>query len=562
MNYGGNTFMNSKNTEKNAYESLVMSDRLYIDKTNFVKEWWETYDAVSMFLRPHRFGKTLNISMLECFLSYQYADREDLFEKFSIWKYEKYRNIQGTFPVIFLSFAEIKHKNYDDALFAIKKEIIKIYKKFDYILESDALNEFQKRRYKAVNTEMNSVILQNSLEDLSDCLNSYYGKKVIILLDDYDVPMREAYINGYWDELISLFRGFFITTFKENRYLDRAVMMGVTRTSRDSIFSDFNNMNVITATNHRYSTYFGFTEDEVSVALKDFGLWEQREKVKKWYGGFLFDENIEIYNPWSFIRYLYEEEYKTYWEDRELNDFVGKIIQNGSSLSKEKLKTLLDGKSIFNRLDEQMVYSEMIPGGDSIWSLLFLSGYLKIKRQEQDMKWGLWNYEVAIANLENRFILERMISSWFDTLGDVYDMFIKSLMEDDLESMNYYMRDLFLQKYDDFNENKEVECFYYGLMLGIVVREKENYKVRTNYESGFGRYDIVLIPKSTDLNAIVIEFKTYYSKREECLEHTVVAALRQIEEKGYDEELLNLGIEKERIKHYGFAFDGKKVLIG
>ncbi len=558
---------------KQDYESLIMSGCFYVDKTYFIKEWWESEDDVTLITRPRRFGKTLNMSMLECFFSNKYAGRGDLFEGLSIWNDEKYRQLQGTYPVIFLSFAGVKQNNYLDTVKKIKKCIVELYNKYDYIIKSDIFNNNEKELYAIVKDTMDDVTAQGALNTLSNYLSRYYKKKVIILFDEYDTPMQEAYVNGFWNELVDFIRSLFNSTFKTNPYLERAVMTGITRISKESIFSDLNNLNVITTTSDEYSTSFGFTENEVFAALDEAGLSEKKDDVKLWYDGFTFGKHKDIYNPWSITNYLDKKEFKTYWADTSSNSLVGKLIQRGSPKIKKAMEKLLNGDCITVGIDEQIVFDQLDNDEDAIWSLLLASGYLKVDSMDICVSTGEQKYKLSLTNLEVRVMFQKLIKGWFMTGDDSSNEFIKALIDGDLEAMNYYINEITLNVFSSFDvagrdESRiRPENFYHGFVLGLMAGQRNNYIIKSNRESGFGRYDVMMIPKHNTnesgkkLPAIVLEFKVKKAS-EKSLEEAVDAALKQIEEKRYDEEILALGIEKERIRHYGFAFEGKKVLIG
>ena len=558
---------------KQDYESLIMSGCFYVDKTYFIKEWWESEDDVTLITRPRRFGKTLNMSMLECFFSNKYAGRGDLFEGLSIWNDEKYRQLQGTYPVIFISFAGVKQNNYLDTVKKIKKCIVELYNKYDYIIKSDIFNNNEKELYAIVKDTMDDVTAQGALNTLSNYLSRYYKKKVIILFDEYDTPMQEAYVNGFWNELVDFIRSLFNSTFKTNPYLERAVMTGITRISKESIFSDLNNLNVITTTSDEYSTSFGFTENEVFAALDEAGLSEKKDDVKLWYDGFTFGKHKDIYNPWSITNYLDKKEFKTYWADTSSNSLVGKLIQRGSPKIKKAMEKLLNGDCITVGIDEQIVFDQLDNDEDAIWSLLLASGYLKVDSMDICVSTGEQKYKLSLTNLEVRVMFQKLIKGWFMTGDDSSNEFIKALIDGDLEAMNYYINEITLNVFSSFDvagrdESRiRPENFYHGFVLGLMAGQRNNYIIKSNRESGFGRYDVMMIPKHNTnesgkkLPAIVLEFKVKKAS-EKSLEEAVDAALKQIEEKRYDEEILALGIEKERIRHYGFAFEGKKVLIG
>lgn len=567
---------------KQDYESLITSGCFYVDKTYFIKEWWESQDDVTLITRPRRFGKTLNMSMLECFFSNKYASRGDLFEGLSIWNDEKYRQLQGTYPVIFISFAEIKANNFKDTKNVMVSVINDVYKQHSYLLEDAILTDAERNLFRQlddyskntnVNKDISNEIIYRSVKDLAAILYRKFEKKVIILLDEYDTPMQEAYVNGFWNDMVGFIRSFFNSTLKTNPYLDRAIMTGITRVSKESIFSDLNNLNVITTTNDEYNTSFGFTESEVFAALDEAGLSEKKDDVKLWYDGFTFGKHKDIYNPWSITNYLDKKEFKTYWADTSSNSLVGKLIQRGSPKIKKAMEKLLNGEYITVGIDEQIVFDQLDNDEDAIWSLLLASGYLKVDSMEICVSTGEQKYELSLTNLEVRVMFQKLIKGWFMTGDDSSNEFISALIDGDLEAMNYYINEVTLNVFSSFDvagkdESRiRPENFYHGFVLGLMAGQRNNYIIKSNRESGFGRYDVMMIPKhSTNeagkkLPAIVLEFKVKKSS-EKTLEEAVQAAHKQIEEKRYDEEILTLGIEKERIRHYGFAFEGKKVLIG
>ncbi len=475
------------------FEKMIQRNCFYVDKTGFIKEWWESEDEVTLITRPRRFGKTLNMSMLNCFFSNKYADRGELFEKLEIWKDGKYREIQGTYPVIFLSFASIKSNNFTDTKNDIVAVINGAFRSHSYLLDSDVLSDAEKEIFESfdryannisVDKEIANETVYRALNNLSLFLSRYYGKKVIILLDEYDTPMQEAYVNGYWEELVAFTRSLFNSTFKTNPYLERAIMTGITTAeysavrkfakqtsngsakaetmSKESIFSDLNNLEVVTTLTPKYETAFGFTEEEVFKALDEQGLSDKKKDVKIWYDGFRFGSKNDIYNPWSIINCLDKKKIALYWAESSSNGLINSLVQKGSSNIKMMVEELINGSTINVPIDEQS------------------------------------------------------------------------------------------------------SLFFHGFVLGLMVDQSENYIITSNRESGFGRYDIMLEPKDKQTQkypGIVIEFKVINPRKENSLEETVEAALKQIEEKNYDAELINRGVKEENIHHYGFAFKSKEVLI-
>ena len=554
------------------FEKMIQRNCFYVDKTSFIKEWWENEDEVTFITRPRRFGKTLNMSMLKFFFSNKYADRGELFEGLEIWEDEKYREIQGTYPVIFFSFAKIKQTTYKETIEKIKKIIFDLYQEYAFIGKWNGLTDKEKENFNNISYDMSDVIAQEAIVDLSNYLSRYYGKKVIILLDEYDTPMQEAYVNGYWEELVAFTRSMFNAVFKSNPYLERAIMTGITRVSKESIFSDLNNLVVVTTTSNQYETAFGFTEEEVFNALDEHGILDKKGEVKKWYDGFTFGDKKDIYNPWSIINLLKFKTFKTYWADSSSNGLINSLVKTGSSYIKTMMEMLLKGETINVPIDEQIVFSELDYSEDAVWSLMLASGYLKVVSAEPLVgnRRKARRYTLALTNLEIQVMFEDMILRWFSPAKSETNEFIKALITGDIESMNEYMNDVALRTFSSFDsgkhtsEKKAPENFYHGFVLGLMVDQSENYIITSNRESGFGRYDIMLEPKDKQTQkypGIVIEFKVINPRKENSLEETVEAALKQIEEKNYDAELINRGVNKENIHHYGFAFKGKEVLI-
>ncbi len=554
---------------KQSFEDIRKKDCFYIDKTDFIKDWWESADDVTLITRPRRFGKTLNMDMLKCFFSNQYEGRKELFEGLGIWKDEEYRELQGTYPVIFLSFADIKGNTFEMARQQICIKILDLYEENEYLLEGDMLGESEKAFYKSVSMDMSDAIISTSLNKLCVFMYKYYGKKVIIILDEYDTPMQEAYMNGYWDELVALTRSLFNSTFKTNPYLERGIMTGITRVSKESIFSDLNNLVVVTTASNQYNTAFGFTEEEVFTALDEQGISDEKEKVKEWYDGFTFGDKKDIYNPWSIINYLKFKKYETYWADSSSNRLVNELIRTGSAEIKNTMETLMAGGTVEKNIDEQIVFEQLKTNKDAVWSLLLASGYLRIEEFRTEGRLNKKIYSLKLTNYEVEQMFGTMIERWFGGADVPYNEFINAMLSGDIESMNEYMNRVTRGVISYFDTGKtpsdeEPERFYHGLVLGLMVDQVDNYILSSNRESGFGRYDIMLEPidkNNEKLPGIVIEFKVFNQKKEDTLEETVENALRQIKEKDYDAELIKRGVKEENIYHYGFAFKGKEVLI-
>ena len=551
------------------FSKIQYENIFYVDKTRFIKEWWESKDEVTLITRPRRFGKTLTMSMVEQFFSVEYAGNK-YFQGMDIWKEKKYQELQGSYPVISLTFSSIKEKNYEDAKKKICATIQMLYQKYRFLIDEGVLSDQEKEEFLKVSAETPEYEASLTLKKLSAYLNRYYGKNVILLLDEYDTPMQEAYVKGYWQELADFIRNLLNATFKDNPYLARGIMTGITRISRESIFSDLNHLKVVTTTSNKYADCFGFTEEEVFNSLKEYGLEDRTNEVKKWYDGFCFGKVKNIYNPWSILNYLDNRTAAPYWVNTSSNHLIGKLLQEGNKQVKESFEKLLRKECIYAEIDEQIVYDQLDIDENAIWSLMLASGYLKVNNSRIKETNDEWNqiYELSVTNFEVLLMLKKLVRSWFAPSASNYNEFIKALLQDDIKAMNLYMNRIALSVFSFFDTGKkpsaaaEPERFYHGFVLGLIVDLEERYRITSNRESGFGRYDIMLEPKSANDPAIIIEFKIQDPEDEKNLSQTVEAALQQIDAKNYAVDLLDKGIPAERIRKYGFAFCGKTVLIG
>ena len=557
-----------------SFSKLRERGSFFVDKTEFISDWWNADDEVTLITRPRRFGKTLNMNMLECFFSPEYAGRADLFEGLNVWNDPEMRELQGSQPVIFITMAKIKGTTYEDFLRQMNTTMMSVYSRYeDFVSKSEKISADKKEIFRLMYMEMvetmlkksekkvNTDLLIQSIAFLSELFSIHYGKNVIILLDEYDTPMVESYVKKYWDEVVAFMRGFFNTTFKSNPYMYRGVLTGITRVSKESLFSDFNNIEICTLSAVKYQEYFGFNEEEVFEAMDEYGL-TNKDEVKYWYDGFTIGDLKDIYNPWSVTNFLGKKKLAPYWANTSSNKLVSDLLREGDAELKSDFEYLLCGGTVTKQINEELVYSQLDKTRDSVWSLLTMSGYLKINSINGK------NYELEIVNHETLEMFEGLISNWFAE-GDRYSNFIKALLLNDLKYMNQFMNDLSVSMFSSFDTGKkpsektEPERFYHGFVLGLLVDLRNRYAVTSNRESGFGRYDVLLEPLDKEKDdAMIFEFKVIDKDEENKLEDTVAAALKQIEDKKYEQILLDKGIKKEKIRKYGFAFEGSRVLIG
>ena len=547
------------------FYEIRKNNAFYVDKTAFIKEWWEELDKVTLITRPRRFGKTLNMQMLGCFFSERYAGKgEELFDGLDIWKEEKYRQLQGTYPVIFLSFANVKKDTYASAREGIISVIDDLFRNFKRSWKNDSDEQKKEYSFMSLTKESSDTQIANSLHELSSYLEFRYDKKCLIFLDEYDTPLQEAYVRGYWDEMSYLIRDLFNSTFKTNPSMERGVMTGITRVSKESIFSGLNNLNVITTTSRQYETAFGFTEKETFDALEEYGLSDMKSDVREWYDGFTFGDTPDVYNPWSIVNFLKKRELQPYWANSSNNGIINRQLRLADASIKSQMETLMNGGSIETKLDEEIIFSQLDRNPKAIWSLFLAGGYLKVVKREFDGSW--FDYTLTLTDKEVRLMFEQMINGWFSESVNSNNEFIHAMINGDVDGMNVYINMIASISFSSFDvgnrpsESTTPERFYHGFVLGLLVSERNRYLIRSNRESGYGRYDICMYPKKKDLPGIIIEFKVQNENAgEETLSDTADIALQQIEAKDYASDLKSEGVED--ILKYGFAFAGKKVFI-
>ena len=533
------------------FSTIIENNYFYIDKTAFLKEWWDSGDSVTLITRPRRFGKTLTMSMTEQFFSLEYAGRSDLFESFEIWKNKEYRKLQGTYPVISLSSARIKERDYEKTKQKMCEILRNIYIKFSYIKESARLTDADRVYYDRMLVEdIRETDATSSLYQLSDFLYRYYGKKVIILLDEYDTPMQEAFVDGYWEELVAFTRSLFNSTFKTNPALERGIMTGITRASKESIFSDLNNLEVVTTTSDKYATTFGFTESEVFHALEECGLESEKNEVKRWYDGFIFGKQKDMYNPWSICNYMRSGELQSYWINTSSNKLIGEIIRRHPVRSKHEIEQLMAGEIIHKEINENITFQYLDGDENSFWSLFLADGYIKAENvgKQGESTWC----DMSVTNREVMGMFRYEILAMFENGNAVYNDFTKALLSHRMEDLNDILLDIAYTSMSYFDVGKcpperTPENFYRGLVLGLIVSLRDQYRIVSNRESGQGRYDIAMYPLERNKDAFIMEFKVFDAKKERSLEQTAANALKQIEEKNYEADLIAAGIGRGQI---------------
>ncbi len=543
-----------------AFEDIIGRNVFYVDKTRFIKEWYDSADQVTLITRPRRFGKTLTLNMIETFFSVRYQNRPELFEGLYIAGEERFQAMQGTCPVINLSLANVKQNNYESMCYDIRLQLAELFEGHSYLLESDKLSGAEKETFSQIIWQKApDEMCMKALRFLSQCLYEHFERKVLILIDEYDTPMLEAYTAGYWDTAIEYIRRMFHAAFKDNPYLDRGLLTGITRITQESIFSDLNNLAVVTTTTEQFEDCFGFTEQEVFAAMDAYGFSDQKEEARRWYDGFQFGSHKGIYNPWSILNYLKYKKFAPYWMNTSGNTLVGNLVRQGSLKIKDEFEILLKGGTILTEIDESITYAELRGDSKTIWSWFLTTGYVRIVQERES------EYEIALTNYEVREALCKLVKKWFAESYDEYTEFIRMLLAGNLEGMQRYMEKVTSRTFSFFDvgsgssESEVAEQFYHGFTLGLIADLDRTHILTSNRESGFGRYDVSIEPRDGKSDGIIIEFKVFDPRHEEALEDTAERALKQIEDKKYETDLKGRGITA--VRKYGFAFKGKEVLI-
>ena len=540
------------------FRALRTMKDYYIDKTMYIKDIIDNRSKVILVTRPRRFGKTLNMSMLRYYFDCSQKDNKELFEGLKIMEQgEEYTSKLGYYPCIYLTLKDAGLLSYEMMIIQLKTIMMELYYENRYLLEDADMAPGEKNLFnKILSAEANEVEIINCVKILSKILSNYYNKPVILFLDEYDVPLQAAYVYGYYDKAVNFFKMFYGITFKDNQYLQKTVLTGVSRVAKESVFSGANNFKVFTVLDDEFSDDFGITEKEMDKIIEDFEVQDEKEEIKKWYDGYIIGHTEGIYNPWSILNYLKNKELKPYWVNTSSNDLIKLILKNSATV-KEKIEQLLRDEEIEVPINLETVIVGIEQNEENIWGLLLGTGYLKVTGVV-DLAMGV--YKVKIPNYEIKFLFQNIIRDWFNdkVIGNNLNTILKDLVTLKLDEFEQKFKVLVRQMFSfmDVGENT-AENFYHAFVLGMLVGLKDNYYVKSNRESGYGRYDIMLEPKDKNGNSFIMEFKVYREEKEKDINDTIENAKKQIEERKYEENLQEKGFTN--ITKMVFAFRGKEV---
>ena len=539
------------------FKSLRIKNYYYIDKTMYIKDIIDNSSKVVLVTRPRRFGKTLNMSMLKYYFDCRQKDNRKLFNGLKIMEQEeKYTSKLGAYPVIYLTLKDAGLMTYEMMIMQLKTIMMELFYEHKELLEGE-MSEGERTIFnKILSANATDVDLLNSLKMLSKIMYQYYDKPVMLLLDEYDVPLQNAYVEGYYDEAVKFFKTFYGVTFKDNPYLEKTVITGVSRVAKESIFSGANNFKVYTIMDNEFADDFGITEQEMDKVIEDFEVQDDKEEIKRWYDGYKIGEVEGIYNPWSILNYLTDRKLMPYWVNTSSNDLIKLILKNSETV-KEKIERLLKDEAIEVKIDLETVIVGIENNEDNIWGLMLGTGYLKVV-ETVNIAEGI--YKVKLPNYEIKLLFSQIIDDWFrnKVIGNDLKSILKDLITLNLKEyekkFNILVREMF--SYMDVGENT-AENFYHAFVLGMLVGLKDTYYVNSNRESGIGRYDIMLEPKDKNGNSFIMEFKVMEDMEEKTIEETIENAKKQIEEKGYEQNLKERGFKN--ITKMVYAFKGKEV---
>ena len=543
------------------FRSIIENNEYFVDKSLLIKEIFEDSSRIILIPRPRRFGKTLNLSMIRYFVERCDEDRRYLFNNLLIEKEKDIMKRQGIYPTIYLTFKDEKHDKFEDFQMKLAFFVSEIYKKHYYLYESLTFQVDKDYFDKIINKVSTKAELEMSLKNLSKYLYDYYGEKVIILIDEYDTPIQHSYFSGIYDDTIAFMRNFLSNTLKDNIYLEKALLTGILRVARESIFSGLNNLDVYSILKEGYSDKFGFTEVEIEKMLNDFNIVKEKDEFKRWYNGYLFGNTV-IYNPWSTLSYLKDknEYFMPYWVNTSENKIIKTILAKGSDGLKKSFEELLKGNTIETTIDENIIMADIEANENNVWSFLLLSGYLKVvdKIRKEDEIY----YKVAIPNVEVKHMYNKIIKDWASEsyVSSEYNEMLKALINFDYEVFEEIFIDYVEKSLSYFDvSGEEPESVYHGFVLGMLVALNNTHYVLSNRESGYGRYDVMVIPKDITKPGIIIEFKRARKNNKKTIEQLIEEAKTQIEDKKYETELLSRGITD--IKKLVIVFKGKEVSV-
>ncbi|NFS12404.1 AAA family ATPase [Clostridium botulinum] len=545
------------------FREIIKENYYFVDKSLLIKEFLENSAKVILTPRPRRFGKTLNMSMLKYFFDIENKDEnKDLFKGLEIENEEEIMKMQGAYPVIFLTFKNEKHLSFENLQEGLKSVMYNIYMDHYYLLESEKLSQFDKERFKEILDRKGSIVeFSEALSNLMRYLNKHYNKKVIVLIDEYDVPIQESYLRGYYEEAIVLIRNILTAALKDNVYLEKSLVTGILRVAKESIFSGLNNIEVDSILGINFNDKFGFTEEQVINLLEYYNLSEKIDEVKKWYNGYIFGGKI-IYNPWSVLNYIKNNEigFMPYWINSSSNDLIKRLLSNGNEDTKKNLEELIQGNSIKKIVDDHVVMKDVEDDEENLWGFLTLSGYLKSVNKE--LIRGKFNCELKIPNEEVSIFYENLIEKWFkeSLTSKKYSIMLNALVTGDVETFAGFFKNFVLNNISYFDvSGEEPEKVYHAFVLGMIVSLSDKYEVKSNKESGYGRYDVMLIPKDTSKLGIIMEFKKIDDFMSKSIEKGIEEALNQIEENKYEAELKERNVSN--ILKLAIVFKGKKIEV-
>ena len=542
------------------FKILRVKDNYFIDKSLFIKHVLDNQSAIALITRPRRFGKTLNMSMLRHFLDCTQKDSRKLFEGLKIMEQgEKYTEKLGAYPCIYFTMKDALGRNFESMMMLFQTQIIELFIEHIYLLKSDKILDAEKETInKILNLKATETDLQYAIKFLSRLLYREFGKPVYIIIDEYDVPLQNAYVEGFYDDAIKFFKAFYGITFKDNQYMEKTVLTGVSRVAKESIFSGANNFKVFTVLDDEFSEDFGITSEEIDKVLADFEIQENAEEIKKWYDGYRIGNTEGIYNPWSILNFLTDRKLVPYWVNTSSNDLI-KLILTRSTSVKERIERLMKGEAIEEKINLETIIVGIENNEDNIWGLLVGTGYLKVT-EVVDLVENI--YKVKIVNNEIRILFSQIIRDWFSNkvIGNDLNSIMKDLVTLNLEEFKEKFKILVMQMFSYMDVGRDTaENFYHAFVLGMLVSLKDTYVVNSNRESGMGRYDIMLEPKDKNANSFIMEFKVFKQDKEKDIEETIANAKKQIEDKQYETSLRERGFTN--ITKMVFAFDGKEVKV-